>query len=287
MPRQAKARARLLSFVPLVLAAQDDCAVARTVADVDPFHWGYALMFGTGVYRLSDGTEARIVRISPSVELREPVERPRRDFGVRLRLPFTLGVQNLDDESRAPDRPNDELEHAAFLPGVELEFPGERWTLRATAWAGWGTELEGEEKSAALAAVGVRSRVRWPGAAGRPAWIGGVLWGGFETGDGERGSLLRFTQALEFDVPVPRWEFRGSTMNLMPHVLADWYYSPPAALAFGDPHFEQVESEWQMGLAARRDGGFRILWLEFEAVGIAYRFSEHSAGLRFFLNSVF
>jgi len=76
-------------------------------------------------------------------------------------------------------------------------------------------------------------------------------------------------------------------MHLMPHVLADWYYRPPPELAFGDEEFDHVETEWQLGVAARREGGFRILFFGFDAVGIAFRFSEHSSGLRFYLNSIF
>jgi len=35
------------------------------------------------------------------------------------------------------------------------------------------------------------------------------------------------------------------------------------------------------------EDGFKILFFEFDAVGVAYRFAEHGHGLRFYLNSVF
>ena len=262
-------------------------ASAQEPGDDEPFHWGYALAFGTGKYRLTDGTEARTLRVAPSVKLRDAAVRWGSNFGVRLVLPIAVGVQNLDEVDLPPDRPSDEVEYAAVMPGVELEFPGERVTLRVRAQAGWGTELESVEASARFYAVGIRSRFVLPDAPGRPALINGLLWAGLVPEEERRQSLLRLSQGIEFDVPVPRWQFRGRTMHLKPHVLADWYYRPPSELALGDEDFDHTATEWQVGLAARREGRFKLLWFKFEGVGVGYRFSQQSEGIRFFLNSIF
>lgn len=289
-------------WLPQVVA----CGVALGVShgaraqadDVDPFHWGYAAMFGTGTYRLSDGTEAQIVRGAFSKLLREPRTGDGRAPGLRLLLPVTIGIQHLDDEDLPPERPADRAEQVAFLPGIELEHtPGERWTIRTRAQLGWGKELQEPKVGAALAAIGVRSKVQWNDAPGKPALINGLRWAGFDPNapadtepsavNTKRGSLLRFTAALEFDVRVPRWEFRERPMHLLPHVLKDWFYRPPPALAFGAEEFEELESEWQIGVAAGREQGFTLLGFDFDSVGVGYRFSEHSAGIRLYLNSVF
>lgn len=255
--------------------------------DVGPFHWGYAPMFGRGTYSLGDGTEARVYRGAFAVRLRETQDdRP----GVRLLLPVTVGVQRFDDEDLPPERIADRLEHAAFQPGVELEFsPGERWTLRTSAQVGEGRKLEGVENRAALFSAGVRSKLQWDEAPGKPALINGLLWTAFDPDEGSRGSLLRATAALEFEVGVPGWQFRDRPMRLLPHVLGDWYSRPPPALAPGDVDgdVEKLESEWQLGVAAGPEGGFKILWFKFDNVGVAYRFSDHSSGVRLYLNSVF
>lgn len=97
--------------------------------DTDPFHWAYAASLGAGVYRLGDGTEAQAYRGNFSVRLRE-AESGRA--GVRRLLPVAMGLQNLDDDDLPVDRPSDEIEHAGFLPGIELEhLVGQRWTLRS------------------------------------------------------------------------------------------------------------------------------------------------------------
>jgi hypothetical protein len=70
-------------------------------------------------------------------------------------------------------------------------------------------------------------------------------------------------------------------------VLKDWYFHPPPALAYGNDDAELPGGEWQLGVAAAREGGFKILSLRFEAVGVAFRFSDHDDGLRLYFNSVF
>jgi hypothetical protein len=268
----------------VILASSTDAATQPS--DVEPFHFGYAPMFGSGVYRLSDDTETRVVRLSLSKRLRAPSA--ARGPGIRLLLPLTLGVQRGDDEESPADRPADRIEHAAFLPGVELELPrSERLTLRVRGQVGWGAELEGPEDTARLYAVGIRSRLMWPNAAGRPALINGLLWAGYDPELTPRRSMLRLTSALEFEVPVPRWQFRDETMHLKPHVLVDGYYRPPESLAFGNDEAEHLTTEWQIGLAAGRETGFKLLWFELDSIGIAYRFSERSEGIRFFIGSVF
>jgi hypothetical protein len=265
------------AFAAAPCSAQDE--------DTDPFHWAYAPAFGAGVYRLGDGTEAQSYRGNFSVALREPEE---GRAGVRLLLPLAFGLQNLDDDALPVDRPTDEIEHAAFLPGVELEhLVGERWTLRTRAQLGHAEELEGTQQSARLAAFGVRSRVEFADAPGNPALINGILWTGFDTSTGDRRALLRLTAGVELDVRAARWRVRDSAMRWLPHLLKDWYFRPPPELAPGDEGFARLDDEWQLGLAAAREDGFKILFFEFDAVGVAYRFSEHSGGLRFYLNSVF
>jgi hypothetical protein len=258
--------------------------IAQT-SDPEPFHWPYAASLGSGVYRLGDGTEAQTYRAKFSVTLRDA----REDrAGVRLTLPVAFGVQNLDDDALPLDRGNDGIEHVGFLPGIELEhLVGERWTLRTLAQLGYAKELEGTQQSARLAAMGLRSRVEFDDAWGNPSLINGVLWTGFDSSAGERQSLLRVTAGVELDIRAAHWRVRGSPMSWRPHVLKDWYFRPPPALAAGDDDAELLDGEWQLGVAAARNDGFKILIFKFDAVGIAYRFSDRGGGIRFYLNSVF
>jgi hypothetical protein len=260
--------------------------------DVDPFHWGYAAAFGRGLYRLGDGTEAQIYRMQFKPPLRKAPDGENEGPGIRLVLPVTLGLQDFGVDRLPLDRPADRVEQVSFMPGLELEFaPGERVTIRTSAQAGRGWELEGAEQSARLASVGVRSRVKFVDAPGRPALITGLLWAGFDPSEGERRSLLRVSAGLELDVAARSWQVRGHPVRWLPHVLVDRYYRPPSALALGDVSHDDepgvIERERQVGLAVGRDEPFKILFLKFDAVGVAYRFSDRSKGIRIYLNSVF
>jgi hypothetical protein len=253
--------------------------------DTDPFYWAYSTALGSGVYRLGDGVETQTYRGNFSVSLRD-AEYGRG--GVRLLFPATVGVENTDEDIRPFEKGSPGIEHAGFLPGVQLEhLAGERWTLRTRAQVGYAKDLEEPEQSANLASVGFRSRALFEEAPGRPALISGVLWTGYQSSTDERNSLLRFTAGVELDIPAARWRVRDSPMRWRPHVLKDWYYRPPPALAYGDDDAQLLEDEWQLGVAAAREDGFKILFIKFDAVGVAYRFADHGDGLRFYLNSVF
>jgi hypothetical protein len=261
------------SLAPAGAAAQDS----------EPFHWAHSASLGSGVYRLGDGTETDTYRGNFSIGLGARESEPAR---LRLLLPAAIGLH--DDDGLLREVASDGVAHATFLPGVEVEHaPGQRWTLRTRAQLGAGKELEGTESSALLAAVGVRSRVRFAGAWGSPALINGVLWTAFDPEIGARDALLRFTTALELDFRAASWRIRDRWMRWRPHVLKDWYYHPPPALGYDDGGARRIREEWQIGVAAVRDGGFKIGSMEFEGVGVAYRFSDVSSGVRVYISSVF
>jgi hypothetical protein len=202
---------------------------------------------------------------------------------------FGRGTYRLEDGTEV------EIYRAQFRPPVgkaqnedspdaeDRRGPGERFTLRTSVQGGWARELGGAEESARLASVGVRGRLKFTDAPARPALIFGLLWGAVDPSEGERSALLRSTTALELDIPVPRWRVRGHPMRLLPHVLEDRFFRDEPT---GDLPNE-LGSEQQVGVAAGRDEPFKIWFVKFDAVGIAYRFSDRSKGFRLYLNSVF
>jgi hypothetical protein len=260
--------------------------LAQPGSDADPFAAPYAAAFGRGQYALTDGTEAEIYRGNFSWKLRDSPADGGNGAGVRLLLPVTVGDQAFDGEDLPTGREDRQVEQASFLPGVELEFaPGDRWTVRARAQIGQSREYVTDDV-ATIGAVGIRSRFTFENAALRPSLIGGLLWAGFEPDDGVTRSLVRLTAGMEIDIAAARWQVRGHPMGFRPHLLWDGYYRP-SALTPAAQDYARVDSEWQLGVAAYREPGFKIWFLRFEGVGVAYRVSEHSSGLRLYVNSVF
>jgi hypothetical protein len=268
-------------FGPLPAAAQETDETAL-------IHWAYAATFGTGVYELGESTEALVVRAPFSLRLRTADPSKRCNCGLRLLLPVAVGVQNFDiDALLAGDFPR-RVEQVSFLPGVEIELPrNERWTLRVRAQVGWGTELGGDQDSAWIYAAGIRSRLMWPERKLRPTWIIGMQSTGYDAEHLERQSLARLTNGIELDIGVPRWEFREEPMRLMPYVLNDQYVDSVHVFSVVDEAVDELDSEWEIGVAAGRDRPFSIFGIEFDRVGIGFRFSEESRGIRILFGSIF
>lgn len=282
----------LFAHLPRRVAVAAVCAIlsgaclAQPASDADPFDAAYSAAFGRGRYALGDGTETEIYRANFSKKLRDLPRGGGNGPGVRLLLPVTVGDQAFDDADLPPGREIRGIAQASFLPGVELEFaPGDRWTVRTRAQIGASEEYATDEV-ATIAAVGVRSRFTFENAALRPSLIGGLLWAAFDPDDGVTRSLVRVTAGVELDVAAAQWQVRGHPMSFRPHFLWDGYYRP-SALTPGAGDYARVDSEWQLGVAAHREPGFKLLFVRFDAVGVAWRFSEHSSGLRLYVNSVF
>jgi hypothetical protein len=251
-------------------------------------HWAYATTLGSGVYELGEGVEMLVVRAPFSWRWRASDPSKRCGCGLMLLLPVTVGVQNFElDELLAGGIP-DRVEQVSFLPGVEIELPrNERWTLRLRAQLGWGTELAGDRESALIYAMGVRSRLLWPERKLRPAWISGLQWAGYHAQPGERQSLVRLTNGIELEVAVPRLKFRYDPMRLMPYVLNDRYVESIHFFSVADEGVHDLDAEWEVGVAAGRARPFSFFGVKFDRVGLGYRFSEESRGIRFVFGSIF
>lgn len=277
------------ALLPITWAAT---APAQTPApeatDTGRFHWAYAAHFGTGMYSLSDGSDVLIIRVPVQWKLRDPDPTTRCGCGIRLLFPATVGVEELEREAAGQNGFSLRARQISLLPGVELEFPrSERWTLRVRGQLGRGVQRNGASERATIYAAGVRSRYAWPDHPGRPAMINGLLWSGYDPGNGRRRSMSRISNGVEFDLPLSRWTFRGDAMHLRPHFLVDWYLDTVDAPSLVDGGRDELDLEWEMGLGAGRAEPFSILGLRFDRVGVAARYSAHGRGYRLFFGSIF
>jgi hypothetical protein len=288
-PRVSAAWLCTAAWVFAAAAAPATAQVAGVGAERH-FNWAYAAAYGTGTYELAGGaTQVSMLRLPLNVKLREPGKPRGCACGVRLLLPITIGVENLDlgDLPRPADL-RDRTNEFGFFPGIELVLPRtEHWTLKVTGQAGAGLRTDGAREWTRLYGAGIRSRYAWPKGAGRPAVINGLYWSGYEPEGGELQDLARFSTGLEFDVTVPRWRFNDATMHLMPHVLADWYFRPAEIDPIIGGERKDLTREWEIGLAAGREAGFSLFGAKLASVGIAVRHSADSRGLRLFVGSIF
>jgi hypothetical protein len=281
-----------LAWVVIVSRAATPAA-AQEIGAERHFNWAYAAAYGTGTYELEGGASTvAVARLPLHVKLREPGSTQGCRCGVRLLLPITIGIENLDlsDLGNLPDLESlrERTNEFAFFPGVEFVLPRtDHWTLKVTGQIGEGVRTDGERERTRLYGAGIRSRYAWLKRAGRPAIINGLYWSGFEPEDGELQDLARFSTGLEFDVSVPRWRFNDASMHLIPHVLAEWYFRPVEIDPILSGERTDLRREWEIGLAAGREEGFTLFGAKFASVGIAFRHSADSRGIRLFVGSIF
>jgi hypothetical protein len=83
-----------------------------------------------------------------------------------------------------------------------------------------------------------------------------------------------------------KFSFRGQRILARPHVSYCWYFKDLDFRVFLEqPVSINQEVELALSIGTKKLNQFWLLWLDH--LGIGYRFSEDSQGIRLFLRSVF
>jgi len=246
------------------------------------YHWAYSPAFGTGVYQVGD-EETYVGTFKPKIKLRS-TENHR--FGFNVRLPVSIGLQTISPEEFEFQNLRDNLTTISFVPGVEFYIPiTRRWMLKAFGNAGWGTEVSGDQ-SAWIYFGGVDSRFTFGWGQAELNLLNGLQWYGYTPNPGNSDAFGRFLAGLEADYPLGKTIFRGQQLLIRPHVLYYWYFNELDFRVFLDqPVSINQEVELALSFGTKELNKFWLLWLD--RIGIGYRFSEDSQGIRLFLRSVF
>jgi hypothetical protein len=113
--------------------------------------WYFANTFGTGVYSIGDRT-VTILTLPLSYTLREPDD---DRWGIRLKLPLSLGLYSLDNA--VDDVLNRNFATFAAMPGVEFEKEiGRNWVVKPTFSGGYAQDVSKGNRST-LYELGLRS----------------------------------------------------------------------------------------------------------------------------------
>jgi len=237
---------------------------------LQPVHWAFASLVGTGWYDVKDGQSAFIMGITPRQSIREPLllHSGERRIGVNIRYDAALGLYNIEEIIGIAEPEN--FSTVSFTPGVEFEIPvTAKWRLRAYVDLGWGTAFD-DGQSAWIYYTGVKSRYQFGKSTDRFALLNGIYYAGFLPDSGPSADLAALFTGLEYrhGFPVVRW--RTEALDLVWHV-GYTYLSDPAAFGLYDASLESIGDTWEVGLAvALRERQFRIGWFEFERLGLTY-----------------
>jgi len=116
-------------------------------------NYAFGAYLGNGIYSAS-GLDVQVYNLPLGVTLRRL---EGRDYGVRLRLPVSMGFFNFKAADILESGLPDAVETLSFVPGVEFQFPVRRnWVLTPFLDAGGGRNSTGGQVTYIFGA-GVRS----------------------------------------------------------------------------------------------------------------------------------
>ena len=259
----------------IALLACDQQARAQT-EDINAVHWAYSTYFGSGWYRVGDAQDAFVLRYTPRRALTDAGidDDGTRHWGIEFRFPVTVGLNHfpLDDLPGSVDPEN--LASVSVTPSVYLTWPvNERWMVRPLAAVGWGTLLSGDEAAWTYWA-GVKSRYVLHQGDRELALLNSLAFVGYSPNDGSAEDFWPVMSALEFGHPLFREAGGGRQWRLNWH-LSYTFFQNDLDLVSRNLETEPISDQWELGLAVSREDAPISVWrLEFERLGLAYRFSS-------------
>ena len=237
-------------------------------------HWAYSAFLGTGWYELDSNRQVYVLRIPPRWYFRDSSidDSGQRKLGIEFHFPLTFGLHKLEQLEDFIDIDN--IGTVSFNPGVEIEYPiSRRWHLRAYGHLGRGVEADSND-AAWMYDAGLKSRYSFQNGKLEWAIVNEIFIAGFDENTGESDSLSGMMAGLDFTHPISL----GSANNLKLDwdIVYRWYENDPSFLGIrgltGTP--VTLEEEWEIGVAlAKRDGPIKIWFMDFEHMGLIYRFN--------------
>ncbi|HEX2138205.1 MAG TPA: hypothetical protein VHG33_00695 [Woeseiaceae bacterium] len=243
-------------------------------AEAEAIHWAYSTWFGTGWYRIGDSRDAFAIRYAPRKLVREEtVTEGEESWSVEVEVPLTIGLEHfpLDDIAGSIDPAN--FASLSVTPAVNVTIPvTERWTLRPFAALGWGAVLNGDE-SAWTWWTGLRSRYRSSMGSLGWSWLYSVAVVGHSPNDGPSSNFWPVMTGFEFDYPAGDYELQGEKLYVNWHAAYTYIADEMELVRVGRAE-DEIRDQWQVGIGINKEDTPIKLWrLQFERIGLAYRFS--------------
>lgn len=243
-------------------------------SDDSVIHWAYASFLGTGWYKLDANREVYVLRAPLRWYFQDSSisESGQRQIGIEFHLPISFGLHKLDQIEDFVDVDN--LGSISFNPGIEIEYPlSPRWYLRAYGHLGWGTEIESRER-AIIFDAGIKSRYSFQN--GRLNWavLNEIFYAGYNESLGESDKLGGLMAGLDFSYPIGTGSMKSAGLLLDFDISYRWL-KEPLTFVRTPTISDSIEDEWEIGLAlAKADGPIKIWFMNFEHLGLSYRFNS-------------
>jgi len=254
--------------------------------DTSLIHWAYAAAFGTGIYQLGENARTFVFRIRPVIKKSFSFQNylNGRKFHFELRLPVTIGLHEFSlTELLSPN-----FRQASFTPGVMLQIPLLRnWDVQLFGNLGRGAELSETRDSAWIYWGGINSRLAFRMFKTDFALLNSVGSYGFTPNEGKAEAISNLITGLEWNQRLGSLEMGTEPLSLRTEVLYYYYFEGIDILWNPGREPTTLSWEWEIGISLSKQTPFRLWILKFHRLGIGYRFSPHSRGIRFISYSTF
>ena len=249
--------------------------------------WAFAVAIGSGVYGIGDENTIFVFRVQPRFSKYSSDEKApgERRLKLEFKLPLALGVHHFNIIQG--DFPSN-LRNISFAPGMEIQIPvTRRWTLRPYGHIGWGRELASNGESAWIYWGGLKSLLTFDAGNFDLGLVNILSRMGYNPNRGEAQHLSLLITGLEIDHPLGNLKSGGDQLYLKSHVYNFWYLDRFELFLSPDSDPVELRTEWEIGLAIGKMGKIKIWLFKFDRIGIGYRFSDYTKGIRIFFTSYF
>ena len=282
---------RLLTAALIILTLLPVRSRAQNVGlpDTSLIHWAYAAAFGTGVYQLGGEARTYVFRFRPKIKKTFSFQNHLggRKFYFDIRLPITLGLHDFDIGDIG-DLLSLNFQQISFTPGVMLQVPLHRnWDIQLFANIGAGAELKSSRNTALIYWGGINSRYQFNVFKTDFALLNSIGSYGHNPNNGEAGAISTLITGLEWNPRLFKMEWGEEPLYLNTIVLYYYYFEGLDILWNSDRDPKTLSWEWEIGLSLNKKTPFRLWFLSFQRLGLGYRFSPESSGIRFFTSAVF
>ena len=258
--------------------------------DFNLIHWAYAPAFGTGYYQVGENKEVYVLRFQPMFTHRFKYDSvfKDRELVLEFKLPVTFGVHNFNFGDIFGGEFPDSIQQISFTPGLEIKLPvSNRWNLRFYGNLGYGSDtLKGGER-AWIYWAGFKSRFVFPIKALTLGIINGYGGHGYTPNHGNSGNLSSLMNGLELDVPIGKIASSEKPFFLKTHVMNFWYFDNVDFMIDPEKELISLGSEWEIGLAVGKAQRIKLWLFRIDRIGLGYRFSPKSNGIRIYFSSYF
>ena len=270
----------LIFLFPILLLHGHMCSKALAQeAYLAPINFAYATWIGSGYYQLED-RELYVLRIPIAIPLRSVND---DHWGINLLLPVTFAYEQFNFDFL--DFTNDDIQGAAFVPGVEVQIPvSENWILKPFGQIG----IEYSESTTTyIYGVGIKSlySFQW----GRVDFGLGnslIFAGEDATGNSEDEGFSMFQVGLD-----ARHLINFSTGNrdadIGSYVVVSRFLDTVDFFGINGEVSQKIRTLVQIGLTLGIDPPVTLLGIDFSRVGIDYTFGNDFSGIGFNLGFPF